>query len=196
METIDFTKSLKAFYTAKQTMQEVLVPSGTFLAVEKCGEPGGETFEQAIQSLFTVVFTAKFGLKGQLPCDFKVSKLECVYLSDPAATARTQWRWRLMVRIPDQITAANVTAVKKMVKEKREVDASAVKRLRWNEGRAVQVLHVGPYDRIGQTCRWLRNEAEKQGFSVTGPVHEIYISDPRRTTAEKLKTIVRLGVKR
>ena len=166
MKTIDFAKSLKEFYTAQRTAQEVIVPTGTFLAVEQQGKPGGDEFQHSIQCLFAVVYTAKFGLKGEIDFDFKVSKLECVYLSDPSTTPMDEWRWRLLIRIPDQFTAANLATVKKAVRVKKDLDVSIVKRLRWNEGRAVQVLHVGPYERLGETYCMLHGEAAKRGLVI------------------------------
>ena len=61
---------------------------------------------------------------------------------------------------------------------------------------AVQVLHVGPYDQVVQTYRQLHAYAAEHGLAVAGPAREIYLSDPRRVPPEKLKTIVRLPVKK
>jgi hypothetical protein len=57
-------------------------------------------------------------------------------------------------------------------------------------------MHVGPYDQVGATYRKLGEWAEENGLQPTNPGHEIYISDPRRTAPEKLKTIVRMPVRK
>jgi hypothetical protein len=196
MATIDFAKSLKDLYTAKTTVKDVNAGPGVFLAVDGQGAPGKESFQEAIRNLFNVVYTVKFACKHGGDCDFKVSKLECVYLSDPAATPMDQWQWRLLIRIPDDVSAKHVNDAKRTVKEKKGFDVANVKRLRWKEGPALQVLHVGPYDKVGVTCCQLGKFAESNGWSMDGPPHEIYISDPRMTAPERLKTIVRLGVKK
>ncbi len=54
MATIDFTKSLKDLYSAKKTVQEVHAGTGTFLAVDGQGEPGGPIFQDAIRDLYTI----------------------------------------------------------------------------------------------------------------------------------------------
>ncbi len=196
MKTIDLAKGLKDLYTATRKVKEVAAGAGTFLAVEADGKPGGEAFQKAFMAIYSTAYTMKFALKEQGALDFKVGKPECVYLSGPFCGAKAPWRWRIMLRIPDEVTAKDVTATKKLLREKKGLDNSTVKRIRWNEGRAVQVMHVGPYDQVGATYEQLGVYAAEHGLKVTGPGHEIYISDPRRVAPEKLKTIVRVGVKK
>jgi hypothetical protein len=196
VKSIDFAKALKDLYTATSKVKEVTAEAGTFFAVEEQGAPGGEAFGHAIQRLFSTAYTVKFALKEQGTVDFKVGKLECLYLSDPAETVMSQWRWRMLLRVADAVTAKDLAQAKKMLREKKGLDAAAVKRIRWKEGRAVQVLHVGPYDQVGQTYRQLQAYAEQHALVPKGPAHEIYLSDPRRVAPEKLKTIVRLPVKK
>jgi hypothetical protein len=63
------------------------------------------------------------------------------------------------------------------------------------EGRCVQMLHVGPYDRECETIAVMKAFAEKQQLGFPGKHHEIYLSDPRRVPPERLKTIVRQPVR-
>lgn len=41
---------------------------------------------------------------------------------------------------------------------------------------------------------FLHEEAKKANYKVSGPQHEIYLNDARRTPQEKLQTIVRYQV--
>ncbi len=59
------------------------------------------------------------------------------------------------------------------------------------EGRCVQVLHVGPYKEVNFTIRALHEFAASRGIRLAGKHHEIYLSDPRRTAPERLKTVIR-----
>lgn len=164
--------------------------------MNRTSPPGGEAFQAAIQQLFPVVYTLKFGLRDEKQLDFKVGKLECLYLSPPGQTPMDQWQWRLMMRIPDEFSAKDLATAKKTVREKNGTDTSAVKRLRWKEGRAVQVLHVGPYDQVAPSYQLLHAFAVEQGLAIARcAAHEIYLNDPRRTAPEKLKTICRMPVK-
>ncbi len=194
METIDFAKTLKHLYTANRRIEEVNAEPGTFFAVDAQGRPGGEAFQKAIQCLFGAVYTVKFTMKYEGIVDFKVGKPECLYLSDPQKTPISEWQWRLLIRVPDAVTSKHLADAKKVLKERKGLDTAAVRRIRWKEGRAVQVLHVGPYDQVGATYCQLDAFAREQGMVPQCPAHEIYLSDPRRVAPEKLKTIVRLPV--
>ncbi|MCX5757811.1 MAG: GyrI-like domain-containing protein [Candidatus Hydrogenedentes bacterium] len=196
MDAIDFVKTLKTLYTGSHTAEEVCVDSGTFLAVEGEGEPGGTAFVEAIQIMYAAVYTLKFAVKHEGRVDFKVCKLEALWFSDPAVTPRSQWRWRLLVRVPDAITSKDLAATRKTLMERKGIDATTVKRVTWKEGRAVQLLHVGPYDGLPDTYARLAAFAEERGLAVSCPGHEIYLSDPRATAPEKLRTLVRMPVKR
>jgi len=196
MKQIDFSKELKDLYTAKEKIQEVMPGRGTFIAVESKGEPGGTAFQNAIQQLFSVVYTLKFMLKNAGLLDFKVNKLECLWFSDPKTTPMSEWGWRVMARIPDEVDGKDVKAAQKIVKDRKGIDVSGAKRIRWKEGRAIQMLHVGPYEQFERTYNKLMAYAEENSLSFDGPAHEIYMNDPRMTAPERLKTIVRLGVKK
>jgi len=56
---------------------------------------------------------------------------------------------------------------------------------------AAQVLHVGPYATEGPTIAAVHEHIHGLGGTLTGKHHEIYLSDPRRSAPERLRTIVR-----
>lgn len=61
---------------------------------------------------------------------------------------------------------------------------------------SVQILHVGSYDDETPTLHRLHDEyLPEHGLTFNGDHHEIYLSDPRRTAPEKLKTVLRQPVK-
>ena len=195
MRTVDFGKELKPLYTAKRKIEEVEAERGTFLIVEGAGEPGGEAYVEAIAKLYAVAYSLRFGLKADGVVDFKVPKLECLWLfDDPENLPREQWPWRLQIRIPDEVKGLHVRQTVKSIREKKGEDCSMVKRRSWKEGRALQTMHLGPYQNLGETYVRLHTEAKTLGYRERGPAHELYISDPRRTAPERLKTIVRLPI--
>ncbi|HOW70510.1 MAG TPA: GyrI-like domain-containing protein [Phycisphaerae bacterium] len=196
MQTIDFGKKLKHLYTAKRRIQEVEAGASTFFAVEGRGTPGGDAFQQAIGQLFAAAYTTKFTLKYDGVVDFKIPRLECLYLSAPDKTAIDQWRWRFLLRVPEAVTAGHLAKTRKTLKERKGLDTRAVKRIRWKEGRAIQVLHVGPYDQVGTIYCQMEAYAKENQWRLLGPAHEIYLNDPRRVAPEKLKTIVRMPVRK
>jgi hypothetical protein len=67
---------------------------------------------------------------------------------------------------------------------------------RLEEGQVVQTLHIGAYDDEGPILKRLHEEfLPANGLAETGHHHEIYLSDPRKTLAAKLKTILRQPVR-
>jgi hypothetical protein len=66
----------------------------------------------------------------------------------------------------------------------------------FSEGTSVQVLHIGPYAAEAPTVERLIAFAEANRLEITGRHHEIYLGDPNRAAAEKLKTVLRYGVRK
>jgi len=194
---IDFAKIHKDLYTATGKIKEVSTDAATFLSVSGQGEPGGPVFQAAIQHLFSLAYTTKFMLKKAGKLDFAVGRLECLWHGqDLERTPKCEWLWQLLIRIPDAVRATDLKEARKEILQKRQMDTADVKRWAWKEGRCVQMMHVGPYDKVGETYKQLDEFARTQGLATACPGHEIYISDPRRVPPEKLKTIVRLPVRK
>jgi hypothetical protein len=196
-EKIDLRKRHKQLYAATRRVVEVNSPRGAFLTVEGRGEPGGPVFQAAIEKLYSVGYTLKWSLKMAGVLDFGVPCLECLYTSaDMDAAPPKEWAWTFLLRIPDEVTAREVSAARAEVKQRRALDAADVKRRRLREGRCLQTLHVGPYGEVGPVYERLNAYAAANGLQVSGPPHEVYVNDPRRVAPEKVKTVVRLPVKR
>lgn len=195
VEKVDFKKLYPDLYRESTAVAEVRAARGTFLAVDGVGAPGGEAYQEAIGALYALAYTAKFTYKNAGLGDFAVPALECLYFDDPASTLQEQWHWRLQLRIPDTITAGALAEIRKALKDKKSLDTREVKRVTWAEGRALQLLHVGPYDQVGDIYQRLMAEASARGLTCTGAGHEIYLNDPRRVAPEKIKTLVRLAVR-
>jgi hypothetical protein len=65
-----------------------------------------------------------------------------------------------------------------------------------DEGLCVQMLHIGPYESEKETMGLIQSFAQASGLKLTGPHHEIYLSDPRRVPPDRLKTILRVPAAR
>jgi hypothetical protein len=65
-----------------------------------------------------------------------------------------------------------------------------------DEGQSVQMLHVGPYDQESKGLELMEKFVDAQQLEPHGVHHEIYLSDPRRVAAERLRTILRMPVRR
>ena len=193
MDKIDFKKTMKELYRATNKVARVKAGEGTFLAVDGQGAPSGEAFEKAIQNLYPVAYTVKFSLKKAGTIDFVVPPLEALWHDNPAEVPdMTQWRWRTMIRVPESVKTEHVQEAQESILERKGTDTSDVQLIRWEEGDSLQVLHIGPYDQVGTIYEQLQSSAQLENLTLGPPGHEIYLSDPRRTAPEKLKTIVRM----
>jgi hypothetical protein len=194
-EKIDLYHLNKADYAAKRQPAFVDLKPVMYLAIRGQGAPGGPVFQERIGALYGVAFTVKLTRKFAGRQDYAVCKLEAQYFfdADPTGIPKDQWCWRLLIRTPDFVGQADLDQAVVALRSKGKPAAVAeVKRETIAEGRCVQMLHVGPYERERETIAVMMEFAAKHDLTLTGPHHEIYLSDPRRVAPEKLKTILRL----
>jgi hypothetical protein len=197
VKTIDLKKELKPFYKASATKPAIVdVPAMNALMVDGAGDPGALAFQEAVGTLYGVAYTLKFTFKKDKAVDYPVMALEGLWWADdPAVFAsckRDEWKWTLLIVLPDVVTKKDVAAAIASVKEKAKFPRFPKIRLeRFAEGKAAQIMHVGPYAAEGPTIERLHGFIEEQGFRLRGRHHEIYLGDPRRAAPEKLRTILR-----
>lgn len=188
---------VEQLYRARATPELVEVPPLRFLCVDGHGDPNtSPAYAEAVQALYSVSYTAKFAIRKAGGDAFKVAPLEGLWWAeDPGAFLvgdKSSWDWTMMIRQPEVVTAALVERFVDEVAEKK--DLPAARRLRLEivaEGPAAQVLYVGPYAGEGPTIAGLHDFIHEHGFALAGKHHEIYLSDPRRTAPERLRTIIR-----
>lgn len=199
MTKLDLKQEAKHLYqpSAKQP-QIVDVPPMNFMMIDGVGDPNEvQSFTDAVEALNSAAFTLKFALKKQRGTDFTVMPTEGLWwterLEDFRIDQPANWLWTIMIRQPDFVTAADVEAAVKATKVKKKLPALNLIRFdMYHEGRSAQILHVGPYGLAEvPTVETLSRFIHAQGERMTGKHHEIYLSDPRRTEPEKLKTIIR-----
>ena len=194
VEKIDLYKLHKNEYFAPKKPVLVHINPAQYLAIGGQGAPGGERFSCCIGALYSVAFTIKMTHKFSGKQDYSVCKLEGLWFfnGNPASIPKRQWRWKLMIRTPDFITEVDrKQALATLLKKGKPREVEEVKLETLDEGRCVQMLHVGPYEAEHSSIALMRQLAERQGLVLAGPHHEIYLSDPRRVPPERLKTILR-----
>ena len=109
---------------------------------------------------------------------------------------RNEWEYRLLIRLPEFVTKQDINDAKEtVVKKKNNQLATELEFYAMTEGKCVQMLHVGPFSTEPETLLKIGAFMEENKLSKNGLHHEIYLSDFRKTAAEKLKTIIREPVK-
>ena len=111
-----------------------------------------------------------------------------------------------MIRQPDFVNAEIFEQAKAAVaKKKPHIDLSIARLEQFTEGLCAQVIHIGSYNDEPEIVAELERFVKSQGheFDVETNVHtmsrchhEIYLSDPRKTAADKLKTIIRYPIRK
>jgi hypothetical protein len=199
---IDYKRELRELYAPGGEPAIVDVPELAYLMIDGHGDPNTATaFSDAIEALYAVAYTAKFTVKrAPEGVDYGVMPLEGLFwvpdMSRFTTEDKSAWDWTLMIMQPDHVTRevfeeARATAAGK----KKSLEAIARVRLeRLAEGLAAQILHIGPYSAEGPTIQRLHAFIVEQGYERVGKHHEIYLSDPRRSAAEKMKTVIRQPV--
>lgn len=202
VDKLDLFKLHKAEYTSPKKPKIIETQPARYLAVDGQGEPGGDIFQERIGGLFGVAYTAKFQSKfaGK---DYVVCKLEALWgvggqtKEDMDRLPPSEWKWRMLMRIPDFIGEKQLEEAKTMLREKgKEGDFDAVHIEEIDEGKCVQMLHVGPYEEEPRTVEVMQAFVAEEGLTTHRWHHEIYISDPRRVPPERLKTILRQPVRK
>lgn len=100
-----------------------------------------------------------------------------------------------MIGLPDQATEAELArAVQRGRAKLSEAHAPQLRIEEFVEGRAAQLLHLGPYAAERSSIERLHEAIAAAGFTPAGRHHEIYLGDPRRAAPERLRTILRQPV--
>jgi hypothetical protein len=200
VKTIDLKKTLKTFYTASAAKPALVdVPPLNTLMIDGQGDPNGAAFQEAVGTLYSVAYTLKFTFKKEKAIDYPVMALEGLWCADDPAFflngERDKWRWTVFIILPEIVGKRDVAAAVEAVKEKAKFPRfPAVRFETFAEGRAAQIMHIGPYAAEAPTIQKLHRFVEEQGFKLRGAHHEIYLGDPRRSAPEKLRTILRQPV--
>jgi hypothetical protein len=199
MSKLDLLKEYKSYYNAGKNPEIVEFDEANYLTIEGIGEPAGKMFVSKVEALYPLAYGIKKICKEQ-DKDFGVPKLEGLWWVEGDTPAleipRSEWRWKLLIRMPEYITKELMFTVQPVVAKKKKnelVQKIALEKM--TEGKCVQIMHIGPYSTEHKTINELMAFIDANRISVSGKHHEIYLSDPRKNKPDKMKTIIRYPVK-
>jgi hypothetical protein len=201
----EFKKEYKTlFKPSAGEAQMVEVPAFKYIMVDGEGNPNtSPEFGEKIQALYGLSYTVKFMMKkdADAPFDFTVAPLSGLWHADDMSVfcegKYDQWKWTLMILQPDRLTTELFKeAVDTLVKKKNTPFIRDAYLKIYEEGLCAQIMHIGPYSDEAPTIRKLHDFFLENGYTYNGRHHEIYLSDPRRTSPEKLQTILRQPIRK
>jgi hypothetical protein len=203
MPNIDLKKTYKHLYTpSAKEISVVTVPPFPFLMIDGKGTPNeSSSYSDAVAALYALAYGVRAISKAE-DKPFTVTPMEGLWAFEgsPPATPfdmtkadKERFIWTLMIHLPDHVTEEMVEVARETVRKKKK-NPPMLDDLRfevYDEGEAVQIMHVGSYDDEAPTVAKLHDYINENGFQFGKRHHEIYLSDPRKVAPEKLKTVIR-----
>lgn len=204
----EWRKHEKEVYCPKQKPTLIRVPRYKFISISGEGNPNKEPFTERIRALYPIAYGIKMISKkpGMAPdghYDFTVYPLEGLWdINDEAKRNFTgtidkdDLVYKIMLRQPDFVTKSYFFKILDISKKKKPNPLfDEVEFAEMEEGLCLQMLHVGPFDTEAETFRIMEEYASDQGLIRESKLHrEIYLSDFRKTSPEKLQTVLRFKV--
>ncbi len=203
MEKIDYKKELKHLYKPFAKKVEIVnVPKMNFLMIDGQGDPNTSTeFKDTTEALYGLSYAIKFIIKkGEIGIDYGVMPLEGLWWVDDMSqfdiNRKDDWKWTIMIMQPELVTEEIVEQATEQVKQKKNpIALSKIRFESFTEGKAAQILHIGPFSEEGPTIEKIHDFIIANNYQLSGKHHEIYLSDIRKAAPEKWRTIIRQPVK-
>ena len=201
----EWRKQEKNLYGVKQTPIIVEVPKQKFILLKGKGNPNEVDFSDRISALYSLAYAIKMLFKNAMKnktdndiTDFTVYPLEGFWKKvNGEELDKNKLEYTLMIKQPDFITQEIFTKALENIKKKKPnalYDEMSFREI--EEGKSIQILHVGSYDEEPKSFEQMDEFARKLDLTRIGDFHkEIYLSNKNRTSEEKQKTILRYSVK-
>lgn len=207
--SFDYKKEYKEFYMPPKKPTIVTIPPMNYIAVRGQGNPNieGDEYKQSISLLYGIAFTIKMSKKGNRQIegyfDYVVPPLEGFWWQDDVQgidyAHKENFKWISLIRLPDFVTKSDFDWAVDEATRKKKTDFSKVEFLTYDEGLCVQCMHIGSYDDEPVTVQLMHDYMTAQGYSLdiseSRYHHEIYLSDARKVSSDRLKTVIRHPIK-
>ena len=188
----------------------VTVPKMNYIAVRGKGNPNEEDgeYKKSIELLYGIAYTIKMSKKGDHKIegyfDYVVPPLEGFWWQENVDgidySHKENFQWISVIRLPDFVTKTDFEWAIEEATRKKKIDFSKVEFLEIEEGLCVQCMHSGSYDdepaTVAAMDKFIADNGYENDISDTRRHHEIYLSDARKVTPEKLKTVIRHPIKK
>ena len=206
----DFKKDSKEFYMPKNKPEIVNVPKANYIAVRGSGDPNqeGGAYQQAISVLYAVAYTLKMSYKTDYKIEgiyeYVVPPLEGFWWQENVFgvdySDKVAFHWISVIRVPNFVSEKDFNWAVKMATNKKKIDCTATEFITIEEGLCVQIMHIGPFDEEPKSVAIMDKFLEANGYindmNAEKLHHEIYLSDARKVSADRWKTIIRHPIKK
>ena len=175
------------------------VPEIRYAMIDGAGNPESEAIKHASKWLYSLVHIVKPYMKERMGKNFADPPLEYQFWADDerdfVAGNKDKWYWRVMVVFTDWISQERFDEAVAAVEKKLGPPPETLRMENLNEGKSVQIQHIGDYDLVQSICDQLYNiYLPENNLKPDGPYHEIYLNDPNRTAPDKRRIVIRQPV--
>ena len=201
----EWRKKEKNYYISKTKPEIVNMEKLKFIQIKGSGNPNSEEFSEKVGTLYSLAYAIKMmPKKGITPIgyfDYTVYPLEGIWdLKEESRNDevfdKNNLVYTIMIRQPKFVNEAVFQEAIDIVKKKnKNILLDEVEFCTIDEGMCVQMMHIGPFDDEYKTFEVMKQFCEDNNLLIKNKAHrEIYISDFRKTSQEKLKTVLRYMV--
>jgi len=192
----EWKKAEKKFYLPNSKPEYIQIPPFKFFSIEGNGDPNDESFGDYIGVLYSLSYAVKMspkkGLAPENYFEYTVYPLEGVW--DISEEAKKKQAVTL-----DKSSLVNAEFAEDIIhltkKKKPHPLLDNVIFNSFEEGQCIQMLHTGSYDNEPASFKIMEDFCVDNKFTRESKKHrEIYISDARRVSADKLKTVLRFKI--
>lgn len=208
--SFDYKKEYKEFYMPGRKPGIVEIPQMNYIAVRGKGDPNSENgdYKNSIGLLYGIAYTIKMSYKGAHKIDgyfeYVVPPLEGLWWQENTVgidyNRKEDMNFISVIRLPDFVSRNDFDWAVEEATYKKKQDFSGVEFLTYDEGTCIQCMHIGPYDDEPATVDLMHEYMSANGYELDITTerlhHEIYLSDPRKCDASKLKTVIRHPIKK
>ncbi|MDB5106866.1 MAG: hypothetical protein JWP91_4555 [Fibrobacteres bacterium] len=198
MEIVDYKAQLRKFYKPSASDVELVdLPSMNFVMLDGKGDTDSSPeYLAGVEALFTIAQALKAVIKRTMGIDYGIMPLEGLWWSsDPTPFTmdrKADCNWTMMINQPMMVTRKVFEKTIVDIKPKERQPAMALMRFEaFPEGRAAQKLHNGPLTESGPAIQAVQDRIRAIGAKPSGKYHEVYLSENRKATPDKWRTIIR-----
>jgi hypothetical protein len=200
MTELDRERLKELYLPPTEDFTFVDVPELRYAMLDGHGDPDGEAFRHAVRWLFSAIDPIKRVARERMGKDFVEPPLECLWWTDDprdfVAGTRDAMRWRPMILTADWVDHELFAQAVATTSERLGEVPDTLRLEQLHEGRSVQIMVVGDYASSAAALARRLHERflPEHGLRPNGLHHEIYLSDPNRVAAERMRTVLRQPV--
>lgn len=201
----EYRKHEKELYGTKAKPAILDVPQQKYICIKGEGNPNGEDFKERVEALYSLAYTIRMSHKnGFAPDDYfeyTVYPLEGLWDKknyDSDELHLDDLVYTIMIRQPEFVDEAIFNKAMEVARNKKRNELlSEVYFDEMTDGLSVQMLHIGSFATENETFSVMQEFIENNDLRIKTLVHrEIYLSDPRKVSGDRLKTLLRYRVER